>query len=196
MWMPRPPEVLGKPRDLELREQSPRLRGDLDRVVEVGPRLRVEVEPKLVGVIDVGPPHRPGMEGERPHLGAPRDDAELGRADLVGVAAGRELDAGGLDPVGSALGDSLLVEGVALVALPGGDGHPLVDPLGPALQGGRALAERTHDPVADGDVVLGDLELRDVAGLLRGREDDPVCARDTHFAAVRLDHRVFLRHRS
>src|SRR5690606_16373079 len=86
----------------ELLEQLAGDGGDPYRVGEVGAGLRVEVEPQLVGVVDVGGAHRPRMEGDRPHLGGPGDDGDLGRADLVGVAAGGEPDAGGLDVVGRA----------------------------------------------------------------------------------------------
>ena len=58
----------------------------------VGAGLRVEVDAQLVGVVDVGAAHRPGVEGQRAHLRAPHRHRDLGRADLVGGAAGREGD--------------------------------------------------------------------------------------------------------
>ena len=180
----------------ELAQQLPRLPRDLDGIVEVGARLGVEVDPKLVGVVDVGAANGPRVEGERAHVRAPRHDAELGGADLIRVAPGGELDPRGLDPVRGALRDPLLVEGVAHMALSRRDGHPLVDSLRPALERGRPLPERAHDPVPDRHVVLGDLELGDVARSLRRREDHPVGARDPHLAPIRLDHGRVRRHGS
>jgi hypothetical protein len=57
------------------------------------------------------------VEDDRAHLRAPADHGDLGRADLVGVAPGRELDPRGLDVLGRALWDPLLVEGVAAATL-------------------------------------------------------------------------------
>ena len=56
--------------EAEVAEQRPRLGRDAHRVLEVGARLRVEVDPQLVRVVDVGRADRPGMEGDRAHLGA------------------------------------------------------------------------------------------------------------------------------
>ena len=94
---------LREARVAELVQQRPRLGGDPHGVGEVGARLRVEVDAQLVGMVDVGVAHRPGVERDRPHLRRPADDRHLGRADLVGVAAGGELDPRGLDVVGRAL---------------------------------------------------------------------------------------------
>ena len=91
MWMPRPPDVFGKPDVAELVQQRARLAGDAHGVGEVGARLGVEVDAQLVGMVDVVVAHRPRMERDRAHLRRPADDRDLGRADLVGVPARREL---------------------------------------------------------------------------------------------------------
>jgi len=70
----------------QLFEQASRDAGDPHRVGEVGARLRVEVQPQLVGMVDVVASHRPRVERDRPHLRAPADHRDLGRADLVGRA--------------------------------------------------------------------------------------------------------------
>ena len=69
-----------------------------------------------------------------------------------------------LHVVRSALRDALLVEGVADAALAGGQGHARIHALGPALERGRPVVERAHDPVAHRQVVVDDVELGDRGG--------------------------------
>ncbi len=74
---------------------------------------------------------------------------ELGHAQLVGGAPEpREVDLDRLDPVGGARRDPLLVDLLA------------VDAGREAVQHARPLAQRADDPVADGDVVVREVELR------------------------------------
>ena len=136
---------LGEAGVAELRQQLARHARHAHRVVEVGAGLGVEVEPQLVGVVGVLAPHRPRMERDRAHVRAPGHDRYLGRADLVGVAAGRELDPAGLEVVGRALGDALLEERVAAAPLTRGQHDALVDALRPALERRRPAAKRAHD---------------------------------------------------
>ena len=182
-----PARRLREARVAELAQQRPRLGGDAHGVGEVGARLRVEVDAQLVGMVDVGVAHRPRVERDRPHLRRPADDRHLGRADLVGVAAGGELDPRGLDVVGRALRHALLEEGVAAALLAGRQHDPRVHALGPALERRRPVRERAHDAVLDREVVVDDVELRDRGGALRGREDHAVAARHAQIAAARFD---------
>ena len=99
-------------------------------------------------MIDVRAPRRPRVEVDRAQVRGPGHVRDLGHAELVGVAAGREGDARDLDPVGPLLGHALLVDRLALRA------------AGMALQLRGPLVERAHDPLADGDVVLDVVELR------------------------------------
>ena len=80
----------------ELVQQRARLGGDAHGVGEVRARLRVEVDAQLVGMVDVVAANRPRMKRDRAHLGRPADDGHLRGADLVRVAARRELDPRGL----------------------------------------------------------------------------------------------------
>ena len=178
---------LREARVAELLQQRPRLGGDAHRVGEVGARLRVEVEPQLVRVVDVVVAHRPRVERDRPHLRRPADDGHLGRADLVGVAAGGELDARGLDVVRGALGDALLEERVAAALLARRDDDPGVDALRPALERRRPPRERAHDAVLDRQVVVDDVELRDRGGALGGGEDHAVAAGHAQVAPAGVD---------
>ena len=125
---------------------------------------------------------RPRVERDRAHLRAPRDDGDLGRADLVRVPAGGELDPRRLHVVGSARHDALLVEGVALLAVAGGELEPGLDALRPALERRRPVAQRAHDPVLDRQVVLDHVELRDRVRALGRGEDLAVGARHPHLA--------------
>jgi hypothetical protein len=172
----------------ELAEQLARLAGDAYGVVEVGPRLRVEVDPQLVGMVDVGASHRPRVEGQRAHLRAPADDRDLGRADLVGVAPRGELDPGCLEVVRRSPGNALLVEGVALLTGAGGQLDPRMDALRPALERRRPLAQRAHDSVLDCQVILDHLELGDLGRPLGRREDHPVRTRHPQLAATGVEH--------
>jgi hypothetical protein len=71
----------------ELVQQLAGRRCQPDGIGEVRAGLGIEVDPQLVGVIDIGAPDRPRVEGDRPQLGGPPHDRDLRRADLVGEAA-------------------------------------------------------------------------------------------------------------
>ena len=123
--------------------------------VEIALRHRVDVDPPLVGTLDVGAPGVPGVKLDRRHLHRPDHAAELGHAQLVGVApVAGERDPHGLDPVGRPRRDSLLMDLVA------------VDAARKAVEHARPLAQRADDPVTDAHVVPGQVEL----GLAARRE--------------------------
>ena len=77
------------------------------------------------------------MEVDHGEVRGPDHLRELGDAELVGVPAGRERDAGGLDPLRALLGHALLVDLLAL------------DPVREAPQLRRPLAQRPDDSLAD-----------------------------------------------
>lgn len=129
-------------------EDGPQFMGGTDRVGVVRAGLRVEVDAQLVGVVGVGAPYRPGVEGERAEVGRPQDGREFGGADLVGRPAAGEGDPGGGDPVGEVLRGPFLVEEVT------------VDAVHEALEGGRSVPQGAGDPGAHGEEVLGDVPLR------------------------------------
>ncbi len=164
----------GRPRSWESRCSRARtaacvLRRPPRGVGEVGPGLGVEVKAQLVGVIGIGAAHRPRVKGDRAHLARPGDDGQLGGADLVGVAARRELDARRLDVLRRPLGHALLVEGVAAAAIAGGEHDARVHALGPALERRRPLAQGAHDAVADAHVVADDVALGHLRPYARSR---------------------------
>ncbi len=136
------------PDPAELVEHPAQLQGDGHRVVEVRPRLRVEVDAQLVGVLDIAGSHRPGVEGDRAELGRPDDRRRRVRADLVGRPTRRERDPGGADPVGRPGGHALLVEGLPLEPLAGAQPRPRDDaarasaPVWSAGRAGRGASPR------------------------------------------------------
>ncbi len=140
-------------------------------VLERGPGLGVDVDPELVRLVDVGSTGRPGVEVDDREVGGPGDLRDLGHAELVRVAAGRERDTRGLDPLRPLLGHTLLVDHLAL------------DAVREAAQLRRALVERAHDPVADREVVLDEVALR----LLPGRKEHLVRVRHLDGAAADLE---------
>jgi hypothetical protein len=97
---------------------------------------------------------------------------ELGRAQFVGGALPPgEVQLDGLDPVRGTLRESLLVD-----LRPG-------DALGVSVQHRRPLAQGSEDAVADGEVVLREVELGD-ADL---GEVDPVGGGDPHVTAADVE---------
>ncbi len=147
----------------ELVQQRARLGGDAHGVGEVRARLRVEVDAQLVRMVDVVAANRPRVKRDRAHLRRPADDGHLGGADLVRVAARRELDPRRLHVVRSSAWDALLEEGVAAALLARREDDAGVHALGPALERRRPPRERAHDAVPDGEVVPDDVELGDRA---------------------------------
>jgi hypothetical protein len=170
-------------------QQRPGLAGHAHGVGEVRPRLRVEVQAQLVGVVDVAAANRPRVERQRPHLRRPGDDGDLRGADLIRVAARREHDPRRLDVVGSSARDPLLEEGVATALLARREHDARVHPLGPALEGGGPPVQRPHDAPLDGEVVHDDVELAHRRRPLGRREDHPIGVRHAHLAPPGLDGR-------
>src|SRR5438270_351944 len=69
--------------------------GDLLRLRERGAGLRVDVDAQLVRLFGIVSPRRPRAELERREIRSPGDVRQLGHAELVGVASGREGDTTG-----------------------------------------------------------------------------------------------------
>ena len=172
MCIPEPPLVLGQPDRPELVEH---LVGDVGHPLHPVPRAvraRVEVDPPLVGLLDVGPAAVPRVELDGRHLHGPDDVGQLGDAQLVGRAVvARERHPHRLQPRRRPVRHPLLVHLLA--------GHALGEPVHHA----RPLAQRVDDPVAHRQVVVDQVEL----GLAAGREVHPVGVGDPHVALADLD---------
>src|SRR5690606_2172497 len=145
-------------------------------VFETEPRGGVEVEPKLVGMVDVVGPHRPGMEIQASQL----DQANHVRLALGYVhppgTLGRETDFDGVER--RVLGGPLVIDGI------------LAHPVHVALEHRRAIGDAAGGPFCHGHEVVDDVELRPA---LFG-ENDPIGRRDAHLLATDLDLYFLLGH--
>ena len=86
-------------------------------VAERSSLLWIDVDPELVGVIEIGTPRRPGMEVQGRQVRCPRDLRYLGHAELVGMPARGERDARGPHPLRPLLRHPLLVDLLTLDAV-------------------------------------------------------------------------------
>ena len=170
-WMPRDPEVFGKPTSPWASSTSCTTPATWRTASNGTPGLRIEVDAQLVGVVDVVAADRPRVQVEAPEVHRPHEVGDVDRAQLVGGAAARERDPHGLQPLGALLGHPLLEERLAERA------------VGEALQHGRALEDAAQGALADGEVVVDEVEL----GLAAGREEDLVRIGDPHRGPVHVD---------
>ena len=173
---PAVPGGLRPARVADLGEHLAHERGDLLPVAERRPGLRVDVDPQLVRMLRVAAARRPRMEVDDGEVRRPDHLRELGHAQLVGVTPGREGHARRLDPLRPLLGNALLVDRLA------------GDAVREAAELRRALVQRAHDPLSDGEVVLGEVALR----LARLREEHLVGVRqlDDPLPHLELDERT------
>ena len=139
---------------------------DGDGVVEVGTRLRVEVDAQLVGEVGGARAGGPRVEDDRVHLHGPDGGGGLVEHELRMGAPARIGDHDRADELGRALRRVLREELVT------------VDAIGETLQGERPVPVRGDERVADGDDVLGEIPFGDT-GL---GPENPVGARDAHLA--------------
>ena len=90
-----------------------RLLGCERDVADLGPpdaRHRVEVDPQLVGVVEVLGPDRVGVEVDAAEIGDPGEPGRIVDDDLVRGSPGRECQRRGPEPVGQVLRRTLLEE--------------------------------------------------------------------------------------
>jgi len=112
------------------------------RVLEVRSRLGVEVDAKLVGLLDLAAPGVPGMKLDGRHLHGPDDGSDHSDTEHIGGAPRGKADLDGLDPVRGALRQTLLVDLLAAYT------------LGIPMQHAGTLVQRTDDAIPHGDVVV------------------------------------------
>ena len=171
MWMPRDPDVLGQPVSPTASSAS---RADEGHLAHLRPRHaghRVEVDPQLVGVVQVLGADRVRVEVEAAEVRDPREAGRLVEHDLVGGPARREGERGRPDPVGRVVRGALLEERLLL----GPVDEPLERHRAAADPGQRAVGDREEVPhqvelgvpglgevhlvgVADRDLAVADLE--------------------------------------
>ena len=125
---------LGETDKTQFVEQWPQhVDGNTARVGEVRARLRIEVDPELVGMVVVRGDRGPRMKCDSPQIGRPHDDRRAGGPDGVGLAAGGKGDRRRLHEVGAFGRHALLVDLFTF------------DAVGETLQEGRSVAQgRQH----------------------------------------------------
>ncbi len=167
------PPIAGRLRPADEAGVGERLAHDERHAPDVVPgdaRYGVEVDPQLVGVVQVVGPYRVRVEVEAAEVGHPGQAGRVVDHDLVGRPARGEGELDRAEPVRPLLRGPLLEEEVAAGA------------VRVALEGHRPAASAAQRAVGDRDVVAHDLKLRDrAAGSIR--EVDFVRVGDGHLAA-------------
>lgn len=152
--------------------------GDLADMVPGHARHGVQVDPQLVGVVEVVGPNRVGVQVQAAQVGQPGQARRVVDDDLVGGSAGREGQLDGADPVGSRLGRPLLEEELA------------VGPVDVTLEGHRPPARAAQGALGHGQVVGHQIAL----GVARAGEEDLVRIADRDPPAGDLDDLALGRH--
>ncbi len=144
-------------------------------------RRGIEIDPQLVGMVEVAASRGPRVEVDDAEVDRPGQMGGVVGHELLRGAAGREVDGRRLQPVRHAPGHPLLPDRL------------LEDPVDEALHHRRALADVHQRRIGDVDVVPGDVELRPA----RPGEVDLRRVRQPNLATRHLERRVrALGHRS
>ena len=113
IWIPARAAGLGPADQIELGQDLARNRGHLSNLRPFDSRHRIEVDAQLVGMGEIGAPHRVRMQLQAAEVGDPQAAQRLViDNDLVGGAAGRKLERHRVDVGRQVLGCSLLVKGL------------------------------------------------------------------------------------
>ena len=99
-WMPREPEVLGQPTSPRSVERLAHHAGDRRELRPLDARHRVEVDPQLVGMVEVLRAHRMRVELQAAQVRHPGERRGVPRHDLFGRAARGEAQRDDLDQSG------------------------------------------------------------------------------------------------
>jgi hypothetical protein len=140
--------------------------GHAPHVVPAGTRAGVEVDPELVGVLEVVGPHRMRVQVDAPEVDDPEKLCRVAYDDLSRRPAGWKAQLHRLDPLGMLFGGPFLKERLTLSAA-----HV-------ALEHHRPRRDPPQRPLGHRHVVLGQVQLR-VAGLWK---EHLVRVGDRHFA--------------
>ncbi len=144
---------------------------DVDDLAPVHARHRVEVDPQLVGVVEVLRAHRVRVEVDAAEVHDPGERGGIPHHDLFRRVAGGVVQGRGVDPLGPLLGRALLEERL------------LRDALHEALQHHRPSGGAAQGAVGHAQVVAHEVELRE-PGL---GEHHLVGVADPHLATVDLE---------
>ena len=152
MWIPREPDVFGQPTSPTASSASLQTIATSRICDHVDAGHRVEVDPQLVGMVEVVGADRVRVQVDAAEVGDPGQPGDLVEDDLVGRAPGRERQLGGPDPVRSIVRGPLLEERLTGRA------------VDEALERHRPAGDAAQRALADREVVLHEIQLR-VAGL-------------------------------
>ena len=143
---------LGKPGQIVVGEHLSHDEGQLTHVVPGGLGRRVEIDPELVAVVEVGQLGLPGVPVDHPQVHAPHEVGFVaGHQHASGATAG-ESHRRRLQPIGRRVGDPLLEE------------RRLGGPVHKALERGGPVAQMPECGFGHRQVVVDQVELR-VPGL-------------------------------
>ena len=170
-WIPREPDVFGQPTRPKSASTVAHGERHLADVVPRDAGDRVEVDPELVGMVEVVGADRVRVEVDAAEVDHPSERRRVVDHDLVGGSAGREGELDGPDEGRELVRGALLEEEVA--------GRAVRE----ALERHRPAAGAAQRAVGDREVVADEVELGDgPAG--RVREEDLVRVGDRDLVAV------------
>ena len=178
MWMPREPDVFGQPDQPDRLERLARDERHLADLRPLHARDRVEVDPQLVGMIEVLGADRVRVEVDAAEVVDPGKARCVVDDDLVRCPPRREGQGRRPDELRDVLGCSLLEERLA--------GCAIHEPL----EGHRPPARSAQRSLGDCLVVLDEVEL----GVARLREVHLARVRDRHLAPVDGEDLLLGRH--
>ncbi len=143
-------------------------------VVPAHARAGIEVDPQLVGMVEVIGPHRVRVQIDAPEVDDPEELRGVAHHDLARRAPGGEAELHRLDPVGTPLGRPLLEERLLLRAI-----HV-------ALEDDRPRRDPAQRSLGHRGVVLREIEL----GVAGPREEHLLRVGDHHLAARDFEDRL------
>ena len=178
MWIPREPDVLGQPTRPTASSASRQTSATSRICGHAHARDRVQVDPQLVGVVQVVGADRVRVQVDAAEVDDPGKRRGLVDDDLVGRPTGRERQLGRADPVGRVVRGALLEERL------------LGDAVDEALERHRPAADAGQRAIGDREVVVDEVELR----VPRIGEVDLLRVRDRDLAAADLEDLLRRRH--
>jgi hypothetical protein len=174
---------LGKAGDPEFVEERLHLEGDAPNVLPRDARPGVEIDAKLVRVLEVARPNGVRMQLDASEIDDPSEPGRVVDDELVGRATRRKRQRRRSKPGGSFFGRPLLIKGLA------------IGPVDESLEHERPILNAPKGPIGHGEVVADQIELREDCRL---RKIHLARAGDVHLPPHERQNRVglFRRHRA
>ena len=95
---------------VEVLQRSAEHLRDLPQLIPLHARHRIEIDPQLVGMVEIVRTHGMGMQLEAREIRHPEERGRIARHDFLGEPAGRKFQRDHVDPVGTRPRCALLVE--------------------------------------------------------------------------------------